>query len=111
MNHETLLVPAKEDVERDAVAAAWQSAGGRVLRVDRFWTKPEVDPASVALYGADSFCLVLAQLLGLDLVSPADDLLLRVDLALTKRTIRGESLGAALAGRRVGTLIRSDQPE
>lgn len=98
MDHQILIVPAKADVERDAVAAAWESAGGTVLRVDRFWSKPDVDPARVALYGADSFCLVLAQLLDLDLMSPVDDLLLRADPSLTKRTVRGVGLGAALDG-------------
>jgi hypothetical protein len=98
MEHDLLIVPAKPDVERDSVAAAWISGGGTVLRVDRFWTRPDVEPARVALYGADTFCLVLAQLLGLELVSPRDDLLLGADRSLTGRAIRGVSLAEALAG-------------
>lgn len=45
--HDVLLVPAKPDVERDAVADAWVDAGGTVLRIDRFWTRPDVQPARV----------------------------------------------------------------
>ena len=44
-------MPAKQDIERDAVAAAWEVNGGKVLRVDRFWSRPEVEPGTVALYG------------------------------------------------------------
>jgi hypothetical protein len=98
MEHETLIVPAKPDVERDAVADAWVSGGGKVLRIDRFWARPDVEPARVALYGADTFCLVLAQLLGIELVSPPDDLLLGADRRLTRRTVRGVSLDEALRG-------------
>lgn len=98
MEHDILIVPGKRDVERDAVAAAWVSAGGTVLRVDRFWTRPDVEPERVALYGADTFCLVLAQLLGLELVSPRDELLLRADRRLTRRAIRGVTLSEAADG-------------
>jgi ATP-grasp domain-containing protein len=98
MEHEVLIIPAKPDVERDAVAFAWAACGGTVLRIDRFWTRPDVEPDRVALYGADTFCLVLAQLLGLDLVSPPDDLLIRADRRFAKRAVRGVSLAEALDG-------------
>jgi ATP-grasp domain, R2K clade family 2 len=98
MDHEILIIPSKPDVERDSVAAAWTARGGSVLRLDRFWVLPDVEPGRVALYGADTFCLVLAQLLGLDLVSPQDDLLVRADRGLTKRAIRRVSLADALRG-------------
>jgi hypothetical protein len=93
-----LIIPAKQDVERDAVAAAWEGKGGRVLRIDKFWSRPDVDPAAVALYGPDSFCLVLAQLLGLELLSPSDDLLVRVGNSVTKRAVQGVTLAEALRG-------------
>jgi hypothetical protein len=98
MDHEILIVPAKPDLERDSVAGAWTARGGSVLRLDRFWVRPNVEPGRVALYGADTFCLVLAQLLGLDLVSPPDDLLVRADRGLTKRAIRRVGLAEVLAG-------------
>lgn len=98
MDHEVLIIPSRPDIERDSVAAAWTSRGGSVLHLDRFWVRPDVDPGRVALYGADTFCLVLAQLLGLELVSPPDDLLVRADRGLTRRSIRRVSLSEALGG-------------
>jgi hypothetical protein len=98
MKHSVLIIPGKQDVERDAVAAAWEADGGRVLRIDKFWVRPDVEARDVALYGPDSFCLVLAQLLGIELVSPPDDLLMRAGGDLTKRTVKGVSLGEALRG-------------
>jgi hypothetical protein len=91
----TLLIPDKADPERDAVALAWEAGGGTVLRLGRFWSPPEVDPARVRLYGHDTFCLVLAQKLGLTLVSPPDDLLLRVEPAWLRREVHGATLAQA----------------
>ena len=79
MEPHTLLVPAKGDVERDRVAEAWEAAKGPVLRLDRFWDRPDVDPATARVYGNDTFCLVVAQILELDLVSPPDDFLIGLD--------------------------------
>ncbi|WP_164000977.1 ATP-grasp domain-containing protein [Pyxidicoccus caerfyrddinensis] len=88
----TLLIPDKADPERDAVALTWEAGGGTVLRLGRFWSPPDVDRTRVRLYGNDTFCLVLAQKLGLSLVSPPDDLLLKVDASLVKREVRGATL-------------------
>lgn len=77
----TLLIPEKADPERDAVACAWRQDGGSVLHIGRFWSPPEMDRQRVHLYGNDTFCLVLAQKLRLELVSPPDDLFLTVDPA------------------------------
>jgi hypothetical protein len=46
----------------------------------------------VRLYGNDAFCLVLAQKLALELVSPPDDLLLRLPPGMLQRDVRGETL-------------------
>jgi len=54
-----LLISDKNDIERDALAAAFASRGGAVHRLGRFWDPPLFDPATVRVYGADSFCLVL----------------------------------------------------
>ncbi|MCP3163397.1 ATP-grasp domain-containing protein [Myxococcus qinghaiensis] len=88
----SLLIPAKADPERDAVARAWEAGGGTVLRLDRFWSPPAVTPARTRLYGNDTFCLVVAQKLGLTLVSPPDDLLLRVDPTWLGREVHGTTL-------------------
>ena len=66
----TLIIPDKPDPERDSVANAWENSGGTVLRLGRFWDPPELISADVRVYGNDTFCLVLAQKLCLDLISP-----------------------------------------
>jgi hypothetical protein len=91
----TLVIPDKPDIERDAVADIWSVAGGDVLRLGRFWDPPGLDPQRIRLYGGDSFCQVLAQKLGLVLVSPPDDWLLHLAPAVTKRTVRGTTLSEA----------------
>jgi hypothetical protein len=57
------------------------------MRLGRFWDPPAIDPAHARIYGADAFSHVLAQKLRLELVSPPDDLLLRLPATLTKRAI------------------------
>ena len=89
-----LLIPDKPDAERDAVATAWESAGGSVSRVGRFWDPPEVDRAEVRVYGNDTFCLVLAEKLALHLVSPPDRILESAPEALLHRGLRITSLGS-----------------
>jgi ATP-grasp domain, R2K clade family 3 len=91
----TLLISDKPDPERDAVAEVWSESGGEVLRLGRFWDPPAIDPKRARVYGADTFCQVLAQKLGLDLVSPPDDLLLHLPPAVTKRALRGGTLADA----------------
>ncbi len=86
---EILLVPAKADAERHRVAECWKARGGLVIPLDRFWEPPEkLPPGKVRVYGNDTFCLVLAQLLNLDLVSPADDWLLGLSFDFLKRELR-----------------------
>lgn len=90
-----LIIPEKSDPERDRVAEAWVADGGQAERLDRFWEPPQYDRNSVRLYGNDTFCLVLAQKLGLSLLSPADDLLIRLPYNLVKRELRVVPLSEA----------------
>ena len=92
-----LLISDKPDVERDSVAKAFARYGGAVHRIARFWEPPALDPRSVRVYGADSFCLVLQQKLGFSLCSPDDELLLQVPSASLKRQIKRQSLGDVAA--------------
>lgn len=87
-----LVISDKPDVERDAVAAAWEAAGGQVLRLGRFWEPPSLDATRVRVYGADAFCQVLAQKLSLTLVTPSDDLLLRLPPSVIKRSIHAATV-------------------
>lgn len=88
-----LLIPDKPDVERDAVAEAFESCGGTVYRIARFWDPPHFESSTVRVYGADTFCLVLQQKLGFTLHSPSDDLLLTVPAKFLNRQAAGMALG------------------
>jgi hypothetical protein len=97
VNGLTLVISDKPDLERDAVAAVWEAAGGEVLRLGRFWEPPPLAPDRVRVYGADAFCQVLAQKLALSLVSPADDHLLQLSSGVVKRSIRAAKVGEVAA--------------
>lgn len=91
-----LIVPEKADPERDLVADAWRDAKGSVLSLTRFWDPPEVDPALVRVYGNDTFCLVLAQKLALDLVSPDDLHLVKAPREIVKRRVHSATVDSLL---------------
>jgi ATP-grasp domain, R2K clade family 2 len=90
-----LLISDKPDPEWGALAEAFACRGGVVHRIGRFWDPPAFDPATVRVYGADSFCLVLQQKLGFALCSPADDLLLQVPPQFLRRQLAKRSLSEA----------------
>jgi hypothetical protein len=91
-----LLIPDKSDTERDSVASAFAQHGGTVHRLGRFWDPPPFVPATVRVYGPDSFCLVLQQKLGFSLCSPRDDLLLHVPPQFLKRKLFAATLREVL---------------
>jgi hypothetical protein len=91
-----LVIPEKSDTERNAVAEVWQAQGGEILRLGRFWDPPEINRSQVCLYGNDTFCLVLAQKLQLELLSPPDDLLLQVEPLWLKRKVELYTLDQAI---------------
>ena len=90
-----LVVSDKSDPERDAVAESFARHGGTVIRLGRFWDPPAIDPSTVRVYGADSFCLVLQQKIGFALCSPPDDLLLHVPQAFLQRQLAKRTLADA----------------
>jgi hypothetical protein len=90
-----LVIPARADVERDQVASAWAATGGDVTRLARFWEPPRLERSRVRVYGDDTFCLVLAEVLGLVLVSPPDDLLLNLDQPMLGRDVGAVALADA----------------
>jgi hypothetical protein len=91
----TLLIPDKEDDERQAVADAWAEKGGEVLRIAKFWNPPLLDNKDIRVYGNNLFCLILAEKLGLELISPEDDLLIRLEEQWTNRKINITTLSDA----------------
>ena len=92
----TIVVRDKPDIERDAVCQCWERRGGSVLRIGRFWDPPALDRSAVRLYGPDTFCLVLAQKLGLQLLALDDSLLAGLGADLLKRELRAMSLAEAI---------------
>ena len=95
----TLMIPEKPDAERDAVAACWSEHGGSAIRLGRFWEPPEIAPERVRVYGNDTFCLVVAEKLGLSLTSPPDDLIAHVPPQWLGREVSLLPLHQALASR------------
>ena len=95
MHNEILLIPDKEDRERDALAEVWQRKGGEVLRIGKFWIKPEVGDKRVSIYGYDSFCLVLAQVLGLEMVMVKDEWIAALSYPYLKRKVDISSIADA----------------
>jgi len=89
-----LLLPEKPDTERDALARAFEARGGDVMRVGRFWDPPPVTSREVAVYGNDTFCLVLGQKLGLELISPRDEVLVELPEPWLGRSLSTRTLAA-----------------
>jgi hypothetical protein len=84
---EILLIPDKEDVERDQLAEEWLRRGGVVKRIGKFWIKPKISNQRISVYGYDTFCLVLAQILELKLISVKDEDIVTVKPQYLKRNI------------------------
>lgn len=87
MTNEVLIIPDKPDLERDTIAKVWEDHGGDVLRIGKFWIKPEVNNKRVTIYGYDSFCLVLAQILEIEMLMVRDEWIANLDLKFIKRQI------------------------
>ncbi|RMG11038.1 MAG: DUF4343 domain-containing protein [Planctomycetota bacterium] len=87
-----LIISNKPDRERDAVAEVWEVGGGEVLRLGRFWDPPPVERDRVRVYGSDSFSMVLAQRLDLELTSPRDEMIAELDASWLKRDLRAMTL-------------------
>lgn len=83
-----LVIPEKTDIEFDEVLSIWTGAGGAVKRLGKYWIKDEALVGKpIALYGNQTFVLVLAQIYEVDLISPDDTLIARLDQQWTKRKI------------------------
>ena len=93
MKNEILIIPDKPDVERDAIAKIWQQQGGEVMRIGKFWIKPETKNKRVSIYGYDSFCLVLAQVLEIEMLMPKDEMIAKLNFNFLKRKIELQEVG------------------
>lgn len=85
----TLLIPEKTDPEFEQVFATWITNGGLIKRLGKYWIKDdELAQQKIAIYGNQAFALVLAQIYNVELVSPDDTLIVRLDNRWTKRYIQ-----------------------
>lgn len=85
----TLLIPEKADPETEQVFEAWIKSGGQARRLGKYWIRDEeLARQKIAIYGNQAFALVLAQIYKVELISPDDTLIVRLDRQWTKRIIQ-----------------------
>lgn len=95
MQGHLLLIPEKPDEEPDSVAMAWEKRGGSVLRIGKFWIKPDTGNNQVSIYGGLTFTTVLAQVLSIELISPNDEIIATLENEWIKRAISVSTLKEA----------------
>lgn len=88
-----LLIPERANADLDAFASVWEQHGGEVLRLGRFWDPPALDVKNLRVYGGTSFVTVLQKKLGIELCTPAEDLILSLPPEALKRQIEKRRLG------------------
>jgi hypothetical protein len=93
MPEKVLLIPEKSDSETQEVAECWTNRGGKILKLGKYWIKNnELLNKQLAVYGNQTFSLVLAQIYELELISPDDSLIARLSNQWVKRDIQLSSL-------------------
>lgn len=91
----TLLIPEKTDAEFEQVFDTWIQKGGLIKRLGKYWIKDEdLARQPLAVYGNQTFALVLEQIYNLQLVMPDDTLIARLGQQWTKRVIRHIAIDA-----------------
>lgn len=89
-----LLIPEKTDIEFERVVATWTSSGGEIRRLGKYWIRDEeLFDKRIAIYGNQTFAFVLAQIYGVELLSPDDTLIARLDTKWTKRDVQLKTIG------------------
>ena len=84
-----LLIPEKTDPEFEEIFAAWAHSGREIRRLGKYWVKDEeLAKNNIAIYGNQAFALVLAQIYDVELISPDDTLIVRLEKEWTKRNIQ-----------------------
>jgi len=89
-----LLIPEKTDIEFEQVFVTWTSNGGEIRRLGKYWIRDE-EPSGrkIAIYGNQTFAFVLAQIYGVELLSPDDTLIARLDARWTGRNVQLRQIG------------------
>jgi len=90
----TLLIPEKTDIEFEQVFETWTRNGGIIKRLGKYWIRDEeLAKQRIAIYGNQTFSLVLAQVYNVELVSPDDVLIAKLESKWTKRKIELKQIG------------------
>jgi len=90
----TLLIPEKTDIEFEQVFETWTKKGGIIKRLGKYWIRDEeLAKQRIAIYGNQTFSLVLAQVYNVELVSPDDVLIAKLESKWTKRKIELKQVG------------------
>jgi hypothetical protein len=106
-----LLIPEKTDIEFEQVFATWTKNGGNIKRLGKYWIKDdELAKRRIAIYGNQAFAFVLAQIYNVELLSPDDTLIARLDKNWTKRNVVLKQIGQ-LTERNFPIFIKSVIPK
>ena len=90
----TLLIPEKTDIEFEQVFETWTRKGGIIKRLGKYWIRDEeLAKQRIAIYGNQTFSLVLAQVYNVELISPDDVLIAKLESKWTKRKIELKQIG------------------
>lgn len=83
-----LVIPEKMDIEFEQIFTAWTNRGGAIKRLGKYWIKEDIlTKHPIAIYGNQTFALVSAQIYEVELLSPDDTLIARLESKWTKRHI------------------------
>jgi ATP-grasp domain, R2K clade family 2 len=84
-----LIIPEKTDIEFEQVFATWTQKGGQIKRLGKYWIQDdEISKNNIVIYGNQTFALILAQIYDVELISPDDKLISRLEKKWTKREIQ-----------------------
>jgi len=90
----TLLIPEKADIEFEQVFETWTHKGGIIKRLGKYWIRDEeLAKQPIAIYGNQAFSLVLAQVYNVELISPDDALIAKLENKWIKRKIELKEIG------------------
>jgi hypothetical protein len=83
-----LLIPEKTDVEFESVITSMHAKNGTTRKLGKYWVKDDtLTGQPLAIYGNQTFAMVLAQLYDKTLISPDDTLIARLPEKWTSRSI------------------------
>ncbi len=83
-----LLIPEKIDIEFEQVFITWTKNNGEIKKLGKYWIKDEsLINKKIAIYGNQTFALVLSQIYNVELISPNDKIIANLDMIWLKRNV------------------------